>query len=465
MAQYKLKETTLPLDGNWDVIVAGGGPAGCAAAAAAAREGAKTLLIEATGALGGMGTLGLVPWFCGYDDGKKIIARGIAGQIRRACRDHMPHLKKAMALNPLSDPAIDPELLKRVYDDLLVKSGAAVLFNTRLASVCMASASAVDAIIVSNKKGLSALRAAIYVDCTGDGDLAAWSGASYEKGDEKGRLQPATHCFMIASVDEKALANGPEIHYRDPRSPIHKAIRSKKYPDIIELHSCSIKIGPGAFGFNTGHVYDVDNTDPANVSKALMLGRRLAGQYRDAFAEFHPRAFGNSFLAATGSLLGARETRRIAGDYRLTVEDYLARRSFPDEICRNAYGVDVHHSSREEVLAQEKKSIAELRKEVQASFQHLKPGESFGVPYRCLAPKDLVNVLVAGRCISAGRLVYGSIRIMACCLNTGEAAGAAAAMAAAGSRDVHKVDTNALRAKLKRHGAHLPGHKKTQDKQ
>jgi hypothetical protein len=453
MASYTMNERQVPLNESWDVIVVGGGPAGCAAAVASSREGARTLLIEATGALGGMGTLGLVPWFCGYGDGERIIARGLAERILHGCRDNTPHLKEAMESNPLATPSIDPELLKRIYDDLVQEAGVQVLFHTQLASVEMSGADKVDTLIVSSKAGLAAYRARVYVDCTGDGDLAAWAGAPFEKGDESGQMQPGTLCFVIANVDEQVLAEGPRIHFYDPGSPVHEAIRSGKYPDIIDLHSCNIKIGPGTFGFNTGHVFGVDNTDPGSVSEALVLGRRMASQYRDAFAEYHP-AFAKAFLVVTGSLMGTRETRRITGDYVLTMDDYLARRSFPDEICRNAYGIDVH-ASKEEALSMANRPIEEARGAIHQRSKNYGKGESFGVPFRCLTPKGIKNLLVAGRCISTDRGVNGSVRIMACCLTTGEAAGTAAAMALA-SGDTHALDTDELRRKLKEHGAYLP---------
>lgn len=454
MADYRLRERSLPLDESWDVIVVGGGPAGCAAATAAAREGARTLLIEATGMLGGMGTAGLVPWFCGYSDGVKNIARGLAEHIRCALRDNMPHVKKAVETQPLFAPSIDPELLKRLYDDMVTGAGAKILFHSALCAVEMSSAGTPDALVIASKSGLGAYRAKVYVDCTGDGDLAAWAGAPFEKGDRSGGLQPATHCFMIANIDEEKLAQGPQIHFYDPESPVWKAMRSERYPLIVELHSCNRKLAPRTFGFNTGHVFDVDNTDPASTTSALLQGRQMAAQYRDAFAEYHP-AFAEAVLVATGSLLGVRETRRILGDYVLTVQDYDARRSFPDEICRNAYGIDVHRS-RQETEELCKKSIPELKEWNRKTTKGLPPGESFGVPYRCLTPRGLTNVLVAGRCISTDRQAFGSVRIMACCLNTGEAAGLAAAMAARGSLDVHAIDTDALRAKLRAYGAYLP---------
>jgi len=416
--------------------------------------GAKTLLLEATGVLGGMGTSGLVPWFCGYGDGERVIARGLAARIREQLHDGMPHLKTATDAQPPPAPAIDPELLKRIYDDLVTEAGATVLFHAVLCAVETADDGAVDALVVASKAGLGAFRARTYVDCTGDGDLAAWAGARVEKGDATGAMQPATHCFVLTNVDEEALARGPGVHFYDPDSPIWPAVASDKYPLIQELHSCNRKIAARAYGFNTGHVFDVDNTDPASTSAALLTGRRMAAQYRAALAEFHP-AFANAFLAATGSLLGVRETRRIVGDYVLTVDDYLAARSFPDEVCRNAYGIDVH-CSRERCLELATKSIPELKAFNRQVTRHLAKGTSVGVPYRCLAPRGLRDVLVAGRCISTDRETNGSVRIMACCLNTGEAAGIGAALAAAGDGDVHAVDTREVRELLKRHGAYLP---------
>lgn len=452
---YAMKKRMVALDDAWDVIVAGGGPAGSAAAAAAAREGARTLLLEATGALGGMGTSGLVPWFCGYHNGREPIARGLAERVRLALRDGMPHLRLHMQHNPLTAPAIDPELLKRIYDGMVLDAGARVLFHSQVCSVERTDDGAVDAVLVANKAGLTAYRARVYVDCTGDGDLAAWAGARFEKGDAADGLQPATHCFMITNVDEYALRTGPSVHFYDPNSPIWPAVKSEKYPLIEELHSCFIEVGPRTYGFNTGHVFDVDNTDPASTSAALVRGRKMAAQYRDAFAEFHP-AFANAHLVATGSLLGVRETRHIAGDYRLTVDDYLAARSFDDEICRSAYGIDVHQS-RAKTLELCKKSIPELKEWNRTFTRGLAPGQSVGVPYRCLVPEGLRNVLVAGRCISTDREANGCIRIMACCLNTGEAAGMAAAMATAGAAgDVRKVDVPTLRRKLRDAGAYLP---------
>jgi hypothetical protein len=203
-------------------------------------------------------------------------------------------------------------------------------------------------------------------------------------------------------------------------------------------------------GFNAGHIWDFDNTDPRSISRALILGRRQAAQFRDALAEFAPAAFANAHLVQTGSLMGARETRRIVGDYELTLDDYIARRSFADEICRNNYFIDVHQAKDD--AARDHGAIAKW----EAKTHRYGPGESHGIPYRCLVPADLRNVLVAGRSISCQRPVQGSVRVMPVCLAMGEAAGAAAGAALAHDGDVRAIDVPALREHLRGHGAWLP---------
>jgi hypothetical protein len=442
MDSFTLKERTIPYDGSWDVIVAGGGPAGCAAAAAAAREGAKALLIEATGVLGGMGTGGLVPAWCPFSDLDKIIYRGIAQKVFEACKKGMPHVKAdAMDWVP-----IDPELLKRIYDDLVTKSGVQVLFNTFLSAVDRDENGSITTVLVSNKAGLTAYHAKVYIDCTGDADLAAWAGAEFLKGDEKtGELQRATHCFVLTNVDEYAYLNGPSLHTSNPASPVYDILKSGEFPEIIDAYCCNNVIGPSTVGFNAGHLENVDNTDPINVSKALIRGRKIAAAYRDGLAKFHPKAFSNAFLVTTGSLIGIRETRRIIGDYTLCEQDYLDRKSFDDEICRCSYYIDVH------------RTMMTMDDTQQSEFPRYEKGESFGIPYRCLTPKKLKNVLVAGRSISCTRPLQGSTRVMPVCLAMGEAAGMAAVMGTKMTEiDLHKVNTVSLRTALKEKGVYLP---------
>jgi hypothetical protein len=445
MSTFSLPAREIPCT-DYDVVVIGGGPAGCTAATAAARRGARTLLVEATGCLGGMGTSGLVPAWCPFTDKDQVIYRGLAWTVFDRARQGVKHLGKDW----VDWTPIDPERLKRVYDDLVTESGSEVLFHTQLAQV-VAAEGRVSSAVLCNKAGLSAVRASVFIDCSGDADLAAAAGARFHQGDAAGaRLMPATHCFQLANVDEDAYAHGPSLHGSNPQSAMYAIVNSGRYPLIPDTHCCNSKIGPGVVGFNAGHIWDYDNTDPKSVSVALIHGRRMAAQFRDALAEFQPAAFANATLVQTGSLMGTRETRRIVGDYELTLDDYLARRSFPDEICRNSYFIDVHHAKDEITKDHAQNDVFEKR------THRYGKGESHGLPYRCLVPADLRNVLVAGRSISCEQIVQGSVRVMPVCLAMGEAAGAAAGAALAVGGDVHAVDVAALRDHLRGHGAWLP---------
>lgn len=430
-SKIRLKNTRIALDSQWDVIVVGGGPAGCTAAISAAREGARTLLIEAMGQLGGMGTAGMVPAWCPFSDGEKIIYRGLAEKIFMASKKAVPHERKGK----LDWVSIEPEYLMRVYDRMVAESGAQVLFFSRVASVEMAGDDMIDAVIVANKSGLVAFKAKVFVDATGDGDLAAWAGASFERGGDDGKVQSSSLCFSLANVDTYRYTTGPSLHTSNKNSPIYKAIETGKYP-LIDSHLCSNLVGPNVVQFNAGHLVNVDSTDPWDTTRAMVVGRQVAEQYLEALKEVQPQTFGNAFLIKTASLLGVRDSRRIEGDYIFTEEDWRARRTFDDEIGRNCYYIDVHKPGHKAT--------------------RYKKGESHGIPYRCLTPKGLKNVLVAGRCISTDEEAFGSLRVMPPCLVTGEAAGMAAvhAMKQTGS-DVHKIDVGFLRKRLKEEGQYF----------
>lgn len=430
-------------ENQYDVIVAGGGPAGCAAAAAAARTGAKTLLIESTGALGGMGTNGLVPAWCPFSDREKVIYKGIALEVFEKLRSQMEFIDQTR----VNWVAISAEKLKRVYDDLVLESGAHIWFNS---FICDAERTGdkVDKIIVANKNGLQALSARVFVDTTGDGDLAAFAGAEFEKGNENGDLQAATLCFKMANVDTDHF-DTTVLPPESEKSPIYNILKSGKYLNIIDEHLCCSMVDEGVLGFNAGHILNMDTYDVENLSNGLVLGRKMAAEYRDALAEFMPEVFKDACVVSTATVMGTRESRRIKGEYRLTAEDYMARRTFPDEIARNCYFLDVHASGKRTAM-----SIEERKKFVGNCSKYM-PGESHGIPFRSLIPLGFDNLIVAGRIISCDRQVFGSIRVMPCCLTTGEAAGTAAAIAANNQIGIHKIDVDELRKILKENGAYF----------
>lgn len=445
MSTYTLAPRTIP-SLAYDVVVVGGGPSGCTAAASAARSGARTLLVESSGCLGGMGTSALVPAWTPFTDKNQVVYRGMAWTVFERARQGVKHLAK----DHLDWTPIDAERLKRVYDDLVAEAGAEVLFHTQMAQVDAVDG-VVKAAILCNKGGMTAVTATVFIDCTGDADVATWAGADYRKGNAEGkRLMPATHCFTLCNVDEDAYRHMPTLHPGNPQSVMYAILQSGRYPLIPDAHCCDSKVGPGTVGFNAGHIWEFDNTDPRHHAKALMLGRKIAAQFRDALAEFVPAAFANAHLVQTGSMIGTRETRRVVGDYELTLDDYLARRSFDDEICRNSYFIDVHHAKEEVTKDYSSTEVFESR-----TYRY-GPGESHGIPYRCLVPQKLHNVLVAGRSISCQQIVQGSVRVMPVCLAMGEAAGAAAAMALTQQGDVRAIDVQELRQHLRAHDAYLP---------
>lgn len=425
---------------EYEVIVVGGGPSGCAAAIASARDGAKTLLVESTNCLGGMGTNGLVPFWCGLDNGGALCSTGIGKTVVERAGKRLYQ----GAGTPWGHTAIDAEGLKITYDELVSEAGADILFGTQCVAVETDGAGNISHIILANKKGLTSYSAKVYVDTTGDADLVAWAGGAYLHGDELGEMQAGTLCFTLANVH---LEGYEQVNH----TKIWPLPADSNYRHIIDGHIVPAIIGENAVGFNAGHLVTVDGTDPLNVSENLIVGRQLAEELVGRLKECFPALYKDAYLDRTATVLGVREGRRIKGVYTLSREDYFERRSFPDEIARNCYNLDSHETKTERLLiAQGKKKAGSNERIVYA------PGESHGIPYRALLPESLHNVIVAGRSISATRQVMGSIRVMGTCLSTGEAAGAAAAQAVkSGCYDFHALDTDALRKTLKHYGANI----------
>lgn len=437
----------VPLSDNWDVIVIGGGPAGCTAAAASAREGAKTLLIEGTGILGGMGSAGMVPGWCGFTDQKVFIHRGLAEKIRH----RLDAGTSELSLDDIKSlQRLDAEKFKRVLDELMEEFEVEVLLNTFVTEVVMDGEGKIKAVLAGNKDGLVAFAAPVFIDCSGDADVAFRAGVPTVKGDEDGDMQPVTHCFCLANVKSDNIAKAVE------KTPdwAQKIIDDPEFPLIKDsFFWTGNKMTNSVHVCNNGHQWDVDGTDAASVSKALKDGREIARQFRDGMAKYLPDAFSEAFLAATAPLLGVRETRRIVGDYVLTGEDHQARRHFDDEISVNSFFIDIHPSWKNRLL--EKEGKWSWKEEMQDSW--LLPGETHGIPFRCLIPKGVDNLLVAGRSVSSDRIAQSAIRVMPVCMTMGEAAGVAAAEAATKhGGEVRKVDAQVLRKHLKELGAYLP---------
>ena len=311
-------------------------------------------------------------------------------------------------------------------------------------------------VLVANKNGLSLAEACVFVDATGDGDLAAHLGAPFEEGDDTGETQGMTLCFTVAGGSRTRYleyVNATGDGYLVQLVAKARAAGDYDLPDA-SLVGMGFKSETIA-GCNLGHVYGKRATDAESLSKAEREGRQVV-QKLVAFLRRYVPGQENAVLVSTGAKIGVRESRRILGDYKLTVDDYLACRTFPDEIARNAYFIDLHAATSD--TAARAKSISDAEND-RAGRKHyeLPPGQSHGIPYRCLLPQNTRNLLVAGRCLSADRAVAGATRVMPVCFALGEAAGVAAAIAAAHhGGDVRAVNTDELRARLRVNGAYLP---------
>lgn len=438
----------LDVRGRYEVFVAGGGPAGVAAAAAAARTGKSVLLAERLGALGGLGTAGLVPAFCTMTDGERLLVRGIGQEV-------VERLRKRKGAGPDDRPgqwggiAIQPEILKVVYDEMAAEAGVTLRLWMELVDV-VREGKAVKAAVLCGREGLFAVEADVFVDATGDGMLCAAAGAEWELGDEHGDTQGMTLCATYAGVDWPRYADflRESNQGHSLAKTLAKAIADRAL-SVPDFHLPGVRhTGKQSCGANVGHVYGLNAVDDAQLTEAYVRGRELALEYGEFYRRYVP-GFEEVEVVATASLMGVRETRRVLGHYVLTVDDFRARASFDDEIGRYNYPIDIHRSSADK--ADYDKFWREFTEELR-----YKKGESYGIPYRCLVPRELDNVLVAGRCMSTDRKMQGSTRVMPCCYLTGQAAGTAAAMCVDGKRPPIELDAAALRERLRQAGAYLP---------
>ncbi|WP_020617688.1 FAD-dependent oxidoreductase [Paenibacillus daejeonensis] len=423
--QITLPSTSIPVANQVDVLVIGGGASGIAAAIAAANGGARTMLIEQRGFLGGMGTVALVPAFCPFTDKQKPIIRGLGlalmDRMKQAC---YPEFREDYE-EVLDWVPIDPEVLKRVYDDAILESGVTPLFHTFVYDVVLSEdRRTVEGVVVVNKTGRSFIPCRYIIDCSGDGDVAALAGVPFQKGGEAGELQPGSMCYLLANVDRPRFSRF--LEESGDTGQLHKtverAILEGALPEGRKSISGLAWVSDYLVGVNFGHVFGVDGTQAEDLTRGAIEGRRTAERQLQFFRRYVP-GFENAHMVASGEQLGIRETRRIEGDYTLTVDDFLSARSFPDDIARNAYYIDIH-------LAHSKGEM---------TINHLPPGVSHGVPYRIMLPIGIDNLWVAGRCVSSDRAVQGSLRVMPNCFSMGQASGTAAALAlrdGLGSRDI-----------------------------
>ena len=423
---------SVPIRHNVDVFVAGGGPAGIAAAITAARLGSKVFLAEAIGCLGGMGTAGGVPLFLQFSDGVNFLAGDIGKEIQN----------KNAELGKVGD-IIRAEILKEIYEDMMQDAGVEFTYFTNLIDV-ITDGSYVETAIISSKSGIFGVKAKMFIDCTGDGDLSAMAGAEYEKGDENGSMMAPTLCSIWSGIDWN------RTNLSKQEENLELAFKDNIFTDKDRHLPGMFKTGDSTANGNLGHAFGADGTDETSLTKAIMEQRKKLREY-ELYYKKYLTGFENMMLVATPPLLGVRETRRITGDYILNLDDFKSRAVFDDEIGRFSYPVDVHASDSGD---KNYRIYAE-------DFKNLRygNGESYGIPYRIITPKGLDNVLVAGRCVSSDRYIQGSVRVMTGCYITGQAAGAAAYMAIEKNTHIRGFDIKILQKKLKNIGVYLPNFK------
>jgi hypothetical protein len=448
------------MDRTWDVIVVGGGTAGAMAGIAAARLRARTLVVEALGFLGGTATGALVTPMMRNTSGGANLNRGLTEELKARLQ-----ARGDAEISPDgNDGWFNPEGLKFVLEETLLEAGGEVLYHTHFVHPEVEEGW-VHGILVHNKGGLGRLRARVFVDATGDADLAVRAGAPYTAGDETGVHQAMTLRFHLGHVDLPRLHDflveigmpqlGPRFLHLwmvwgrgSPLEPLFR--RAVEEGVLLErdgdyFQAFSVPGRPGELSFNCPRIRpDLnDGTDPWQLSAAQVDGRRAVGRLV-AFCRRYLPGCEHSYLVMVAPMVGVRETRRILGDYVLTLEDILQCRTFPDAICRNHYPVDIHPVRGER-----------LRYEDRGEAPYFRPEAYHEIPYRCLIPRGLENVLVAGRCISATFEAQASIRIQQNAHGMGQAAGVAAALAALRGVGVREVDGRELRELLRQQGAYL----------
>ena len=428
---------TVDVVGFYDVVVLGAGPAGVFAAIAAAREGAKVALVERFGFLGGMATAGLVMPLSVFTYQNKRVIGGIPWQFL----ERLEAMGGGYIEKPLGNVAFDPELYKLCMQRMVLEAGVELYMNSYLTGAQVANNGAIECVVIENKNGSEALESKVFIDCTGDADLAAMAGVEMQPMNGE-PLQPLSTYFILAGVDTSSPIVFEAMHHNKQGENCHCLPIRNYLLDNAERLNIPEFGGPwfcttlheGCVGVNmTRTAADAcDNRDYTAAECRLREDvYRMAAILRENFAEFK-----DCYVASVATQAGIRETRRIKGVHTMTAEEYMSGYKYEDSISRGAHPIDIHAT---------KGSSQVTHFLEQAAY----------VPYRALIAENFPNLLVAGRCISADRKAFASMRVQASCMGTGQAAGVAAAMAAKGSCAVQDVDTAALVARLKDIGAEL----------
>lgn len=444
---------------RYDVVIIGGGPAGTVAAIAAAREGAKVLLVEQYGCLGGMLTMAGTGPQMTFHAGDTQVVRGIAEEIvqRMVKEGFSPgHMTDFVGYCSSVTP-FDAEGLKVVLEQMVLEAGAEILYHT-VYTGCDVEDGCIRRVHLYAKQGFFDVEAEVFIDASADADLATHAGVTSVFGRESDNLaQPMTMNAKVSGVDrgrmiayirenrDDMLSTVPfdELHII-PRSGMQGAyskIRAAR--ENGELHVerdmvlCFETNNPGEYILNMSRVIRRSALSSYDLTAAEIEGRRQAHEIV-AFMKKHIPGFEDCRLISTGPFIGVRESRKIDGAYKLTAEDLLENRMFPDAVAMGGYPIDIHAPDGGKT-----------------NHRHLKKGSWYSIPYRCLYAPQVQNLIVAGRCISATHEACAAIRVTPVLMGISEAAGTAAAMAAAADGIAANVDVAVLREKICANGGFL----------
>mgnify|MGYP002478120738 CR=1 FL=1 len=447
--------------GRADVLIVGGGPAGIGAALGAAWAGARVILAERHGFLGGNATVALVmPLMSFFTERCQPDA---ADHTRLLPIDHGPgdpviagalavFLKRLVAARGAIAPSaatgyvvpFDPEMFKLVAIELLDDAGVSLFLHAFASSVLIENEP--PGVVFETKSGPVLIEADAIVDCTGDGDVAAGAGAAYEVGrDVDGLVQPMTLMFRMVGMDHAAFA----AYVNENPSQWHGVhglwdlIAEAAAAGELDLPREDILFFAtphrGEVSVNSTRVTGALGTSVWDLTYAEWLSRRQMRQIA-AFLKKRVPGFAEAYVVQSGTTIGVRETRRIVGEYRLTADDILSARKFEDAIVRGTYPIDIHDPVGKGTV-----------------LKRVPLGDAYEIPLRCLVPQHVEHLLVAGRCISGTHEAHSSYRVTPIAMATGQAAGVCAAMAVRTQRRPRDVRAGEVQAELRRQGANLRG--------
>ncbi|WP_427180842.1 FAD-dependent oxidoreductase [Paenibacillus sp. TC-CSREp1] len=437
-----------------DVIVVGGGPAGIAAAIAAGRQGARVVLVERYGFVGGMSTAAMVyPWMTFHTEQGEQVIRGIAQEIvdrLQACGGSPGHLRDTVGFVHSVTP-YDPAVYQVVALEMLEEAGVRLLLHSFVDGVAVVD-DRVEAVRVTSKSGQLELQADVFVDASGDADVAYLAGAAVAQGrDTDSQSQPMTMKFRMRGVNLERVKQYMQEHPEDfyEKTPFAELdtipltgvsgfySHWKKAAVPIQRDQVLFFTGPAEDEvlINCTRVQGLDATDVTDLTVAEQEGRKQVL----LIAEFLRRdvpGFERASISAVAPQIGIRESRRVIGHYALTQEDVVAGRKFDDVIARSGYPVDIHDPSGQGVTA-----------------AFIQGDGAYDIPYRCLLSQNISNLLAAGRCISTTHEAHATTRLTPSCMATGEAAGTAAALALKLKLAPAMLPISLLQTELRRSGA------------